>query len=233
MQINAREKVEAALDAINRHGDAINGMITVTADLAREAADEADRAAAEGRWLGLLHGLPMAIKDNIQSAGVRTTSGSLHFKDVVPNQDAFVMRRLNAAGAVIFGKATMHELAFGVRSDNPISGQCQNPWDLTRIPGGSSGGSGAVIAAGMVEGTLGTDTGGSVRLPAAMNGVAGLRPTHGRVPNHGSTPVSLAYDTIGPMARRVDDVARILAVIAKEEPGSAPTGPSYLGNFLP
>ena len=152
MQINAREKVEAALDAINRHGDAINGMITVTAGLAREAADEADRAAAEGRWLGLLHGLPMAIKDNIQSAGVRTTSGSLHFKDVVPNQDAFVMRRLKAAGAVILGKATMHELAFGVRSDNPISGQCQNPWDLTRIPGGSSGGSGAVIAAGMVEG---------------------------------------------------------------------------------
>ena len=233
MQINAREKVEAALDAINRHGDAINGMITVTADLAREAADEADRAAAEGRWLGLLHGLPMAIKDNIQSAGVRTTSGSLHFKDVVPNQDAFVIRRLKAAGAVILGKATMHELAFGVRSNNPISGQCQNPWDLTRIPGGSSGGSGAVIAAGMVEGTLGTDTGGSVRLPAAMNGVAGLRPTHGRVPNHGSTPVSLAYDTIGPMARRVDDVARILAVIAKEEPGSAPTGPSDLGNFLP
>ena len=233
MSINARENVETALDVIERHGNVINGMITVTADAAREAADAADRAAAEGRWLGLLHGLPMAIKDNIQSAGVRTTSGSLHFKDVVPNQDAFVIQRLKAAGAVILGKATMHELAFGVRSNNPVSGQCHNPWDLTKIPGGSSGGSGAVIAAGMALGTLGTDTGGSVRLPAAMNGVSGLRPTHGRVPNHGSTPVSPAYDTIGPMARRVDDVARILAVIAQGEPGSAPTGAPDLGNFLP
>ncbi|MBT4489555.1 MAG: amidase, partial [Rhodospirillaceae bacterium] len=122
---------------------------------------------------------------------------------------------------------------FGIRSDNPVSGQCHNPWDQTRVPGGSSGGSGAVVAAGMAQGALGPDTGGSVRLPAAMNGVTGLRPTHGRVPNHGSTPVSAAYDTIGPMARRVEDVARILAVTAHGEPGSAPGEAPDLGNFLP
>ena len=233
MPISARDNLEAALDTIERHNGAINGMITVTADQARADADAADQAAANGQWLGLLHGMTMAIKDNIQTAGVRTTSGSLHFKDVVPNQDAFVVERLKAAGAVIVGKATMQELAFGIRSDNPVSGQCHNPWDQDRIPGGSSGGSGALVAAGMAQGALGTDTGGSIRLPAAMNGIAGLRPTHGRVPNHGSTPVSAAYDTIGPMARRVSDLARILAVTASEGPGSAPTSGPDLGNFLP
>jgi aspartyl-tRNA(Asn)/glutamyl-tRNA(Gln) amidotransferase subunit A len=233
MPPSARDNLEVALAAIEAHDSAINGMITVTAEQARQAADAADKVAADGGWLGLLHGMTLAIKDNIQTVGVRTTSGSLHFKDVVPNQDAFVVQRLKAAGAVIVGKATMQELAFGIRSDNPISGQCRNPWDQTKVPGGSSGGSGAVVAAGMAQGALGTDTGGSVRLPAAMNGVAGLRPTHGRVPNHGSTPVSVAYDTIGPMARRVEDVARILAVTAREEPGSAPTSAPNLGNFLP
>ena len=230
---NARENLETALTAIERHDEAINAMITVTADEARRAADAADHAAGQSRWLGLLHGMTMAIKDNIQTAGVRTTSGSLHFKDVVPILDAPVVQRLKAAGAVLVGKATMHELAFGIRSDNPVSGQCHNPWDLTKIPGGSSGGSGAVVAAGMAQGALGSDTGGSVRLPAAMNGIAGLRPTHGRVPNQGSTPVSAAYDTIGPMARRVEDVARILAVIAHDEPGMGPTRMPGLGNFLP
>jgi aspartyl-tRNA(Asn)/glutamyl-tRNA(Gln) amidotransferase subunit A len=238
MSESARENLDAALGVIERHDEAINAFVTVTADQAREAADAADHAAGEGRWLGLLHGMTMAIKDNIQTAGVRTTSGSLHFKDVVPNQDAFVVQRLRAAGAVIVGKATMHELAFGIRSDNPVSGQCRNPWDQSRIPGGSSGGSGAAVAAGMVQGALGSDTGGSVRLPAAMNGIAGLRPTHGRVPNHGSTPVSVGYDTIGPMARRVGDLARILAVTAHGgadmgEPSMAPTAAPDLGNFLP
>ncbi|MDA1097346.1 MAG: amidase [Proteobacteria bacterium] len=233
MPENARDNLEAALGVIGRHDAAIKAMVTVTAEQARDAADLADQAAREGRWLGLLHGMTMAIKDNIQTAGVRTTSGSLHFKDVVPNQDAFVVQRLRAAGAVIVGKAAMHELAFGIRSYNPVSGQCRNPWDQSRIPGGSSGGSGAAVAAGMAQAALGSDTGGSVRLPAAMNGIAGLRPTHGRVPNHGSTPVSASYDTIGPMARRVGDLARILAVTAQGEPGAAPTAAPDLGNFLP
>ena len=140
MPVSARENLETALAVIEAHDDVINGMITVTAEQAREAADAADKAAAAGGWLGLLHGMTFAIKDNIQTAGVRTTSGSLHFKDVVPNQDAFVVQRLKAAGAVIVGKAAMQELAFGIRSDNPVSGQCRNPWDQSKVPGGSSGG---------------------------------------------------------------------------------------------
>jgi aspartyl-tRNA(Asn)/glutamyl-tRNA(Gln) amidotransferase subunit A len=230
---SAEAAVEVALTAIERHNDQLGAMITPTPDEARAAAEAADRAAAEGRWLGLLHGLTMAVKDNIQTAAVRTTSGSLHFKDVVPNQDAFVVSRLKAAGAVLVGKATMHELAFGVRSDNPVSGQCRNPWDPSRVPGGSSGGSGAAVAAGMAAAALGSDTGGSVKLPAAMCGVAGLRPTHGRVSNHGATPVSPSFDTIGPLARRVADLARILAVIAGKDTADPYTGGPDLGNFLP
>lgn len=235
MTESTQKSIEQSLYAIDQYDGTINSMITVTANMARDAAKRADRAASEGRWLGLLHGITMAIKDNIQTAGVATTSGSLFFKELVPNQDALVVQKLKASGAVIIGKAAMHELAFGIRSDNPVSGQCHNPWDKTRIPGGSSGGSGAAVAAGMAQGALGTDTGGSIRLPAAMNGIAGLRPTHGRVSNQGSTPVSASYDTIGPMARRVTDLARILAVIAHEGPGAVSTStkaPS-LGNFLP
>ncbi len=229
----SRARVEAALEAIEGQNETLAAIITTTAETAREAADAADRATAEGRWLGLLHGMPLAIKDNIQTAAVRTTSGSLHFQDVVPNQDAPVVARLKAAGAVLVGKASMHELAFGIRSNNPISGQCRNPWDPSRVPGGSSGGSGAAVAAGMAAAALGSDTGGSVRVPAAMCGVAGLRPTHGRVSNQGATPVSPSFDTIGPLARRVEDLARILAVTAGRDPVDPYTRGPDLGNFLP
>lgn len=226
-------RVDACLDAIENFGATVNAMVTVTADAARRQAEDADEAARDGKWLGLLHGMPMAIKDNIATAGVRTTAGSSFFADHVPNENAAVTQRLVNAGAVIVGKATMHELAFGIRSDNPVSGQCRNPWDTSRIPGGSSGGSGAAIAAGMCVGALGTDTGGSVRLPASINGVSGLRPTHGRVPNHGSTPVSATLDTIGPMARSAADVARIFAVIAGHDGRDPVSADQPLENFLP
>ncbi len=227
------ESTNACLKSIEQFNDTVNAMITVTADAARDQARAADEAAREGRWLGLLHGMPMAIKDNIATAGVRTTAGSSFFADHVPNENAAVTQRLIDAGAVIVGKATMHEFAFGIRSDNPVSGQCHNPWDTSRIPGGSSGGSGAAIAAGMCVGALGSDTGGSVRLPASINGVSGLRPTHGRVPNHGSTPVSPTMDTIGPMARSVSDVARIFAVIAGHDARDPMSADRPLENFLP
>lgn len=226
-------RVDACLDAIENFDGTVNAMITVTADAARRQAEDADAAARDGKWLGLLHGMPMAIKDNIATAGVRTTAGSSFFADHVPNENAAVTQRLLNAGAVIVGKATMHELAFGIRSDNPVSGQCRNPWDSSRIPGGSSGGSGAAIAAGMCVGALGSDTGGSVRLPASINGVSGLRPTHGRVPNHGSTPVSATLDTIGPMARSAADVARIFAVIAGHDERDPLSADQPLENFLP
>ena len=230
---NAVAATRACLDAIERYDGTVNAMITVTADDALRQAEAADAAAREGRWLGLLHGMPMAIKDNIATAGVRTTSGSLFFADLVPNENAAVTQRLLDAGAVVVGKSTLHEFAFGIRSYNPVSGQCRNPWDPSRVPGGSSGGSGAALAAGMCIGALGSDTGGSVRLPASINGVSGLRPSHGRVPNHGATPVSPTLDTIGPMARSVTDVARIFAVIAGHDARDPLSQDRPLENFLP
>ncbi len=229
----SRAATEACLAAIDQHDGTVNAMITVTADDAIRQAAAADEAARDGRWLGLLHGMPVAIKDNIATAGTRTTTGSSFFADHVPNENAAVTQRLIDAGAVILGKATLHEFAFGIRSYNPVSGQCRNPWDPSRVPGGSSGGSGAALAADMCVGALGSDTGGSVRLPAAINGVSGLRPTHGRVPNHGSTPVSPVLDTIGPMARRVTDVARIFAVIAGHDARDPLSQDQPLENFLP
>lgn len=229
----ATARVETALAAINDWQPHVNAMVTVTADQARAEAAAADKALAEGRWLGLLHGLPMAIKDNIETAGVRTTSGSLFFKDHVPNHDATVVTKLRNAGAVIVGKCTMHEVAFGIRSHNPVIGQARNPYDLSRVPGGSSGGSGIVVATGMAEAALGTDTGGSIRLPSAICGITGLRPTSGRVSNHGCLPVSLSHDTIGPMATTAMDCARIFAVIAGYDDQDPSSERRVLENFLP
>ena len=229
----AREAVEGCLARIEALDPALNAMITTTAEAAREAADACDRAAAEGRWLGLLHGLPVALKDNIETAGVRTTSGAAYLADHIPNRDAPAAARLKAQGAILIGKANLQELAWGVVSTNPVAGQCRNPWNPARIPGGSSGGSGAAVAADMAEAALGTDTGGSVRIPAAMTGIAGLRPTHGRISIRGITPVSVAHDTVGPMARRVADVARIFAALAAYDPLDPVSRDLPLGNFLP
>ena len=143
------------------------------------------------------------------------------------------MRRLRDAGAVLIGKANMQELAFGVVTTNPVFGQCRNPWNPDHIPGGTSGGSGASVAAEMCQGSLGTDTGGSVRIPASMTGVAGLRPTHGRISIRGVTPVSVANDTIGPMAREVTDIARLFAALSGYDPKDPVSADVPLENFLP
>jgi len=230
---SCRQKVEtqiAAIDAWNPH---VNAMMTRNDDAARREADAADQAAGDGQWLGLLHGVTIMVKDNIDTAGIETTNGSSFFTGRVPNQDATVVRRLRQAGAVILGKATLHEFAFGVRSFNPVIGQARNPYDTSRIPGGSSGGSGIVVAAGMADMALGTDTGGSVRIPSSINGIAGLRPTVGRVSNHGSFPVSATHDTIGPMARTVSDVARLFAVMAAYDDADPISESRPLENFLP
>ena len=211
--ISAVEQVESCLSGITKHDDRLRATITVMADEARAAAERCDAAAAEGRWLGLLHGTPIALKDNIATAGVRTTSGSRFFADHVPDQDAAVAARLRAAGAILIAKTNLAEFALGATTQNPHYGSCRTPWDPDRVPGGSSGGSAAAVAAGMAVAALGTDTGASVRLPGALNGVVGLRPTTGRVSNHGTTPASPSLDTVGPLAYRVEDVARILAVI--------------------
>lgn len=227
------ERLERSLEATRKLNSRLKALITVDDEGARRAAATADLAAARGQFLGLLHGIPIAVKDNIDTAGLRTTYGSAFFKEHVPSHDATVVKLLRRAGAVIVGKATLHEFAFGVRSHNPVIGQCRNPWDPTRIPGGSSGGSGVAVATGMAEMALGTDTGGSVRIPAALNGITGLRPTCGRVSNQGCMPVSPTHDTIGPMARSVDEVARLFAVISGYDPADPLSEDRALTNFLP
>jgi aspartyl-tRNA(Asn)/glutamyl-tRNA(Gln) amidotransferase subunit A len=213
VETSAVGTVQHNLAQIAAHDNSIKANITVLADAALQRATELDAARAKGQWRGLLHGVTVAVKDNIDTAGVRTTSGSKFFADHVPDVDAPVVAKLKAAGAIIISKANMHEFAFGGTTQNITYGACRNPWDTDYIPGGSSGGSGAAVAAEMATVSLGTDTGGSIRLPACINGVVGIRPTSGRVSNHGSVAVSETLDTIGPLAYRAEDVARTLAVI--------------------
>ena len=212
--MTAAEATEAALARIAAVNGTYRAFATVDAKGARAAANTADRAQADGRWLGLLHGMTVAVKDNIDTAGLPTSCGSKLFEGRQPNADAPVVERLRGAGAVILGKAALMELCFGIRSADMVAGQVRNPWKPDHVPGGSSGGSAAAVALDLCAGALGTDTGGSVRIPAAFCGVSGLRPTHGRVPNRGALAVSASFDTIGPIARSVDDLARLLVVTA-------------------
>jgi aspartyl-tRNA(Asn)/glutamyl-tRNA(Gln) amidotransferase subunit A len=230
---SSAERLRLCMDSIERWNPLVNAMITVDGEGARQSAEDADRASEMGRSRGLLHGIPVIVKDNIDTAGLRTTYGSGFFKDHIPANDATVVRLLRKAGAVIVGKSTLHEFAFGIRTFNPVVGQCRNPWDLTRIPGGSSGGSGVAVATGMAAMALGTDTGGSVRVPAALNGITGLRPTLGRVSNRGCMPVSPTHDTVGPMARSVEEVALLFAVIAGYDAEDHLSESRPLANFLP
>jgi aspartyl-tRNA(Asn)/glutamyl-tRNA(Gln) amidotransferase subunit A len=216
--VSSLEATESYLERIERLDGDIGAFITVAADSAREQARAADEALESGRSLGPLHGLPVAIKDNIDTAGLRTTVGSSFFADRVPEADAEVARRLRQAGAVLLGKVTMHEFAYGATNDNAHFGACLNPWDLARIPGGSSGGSGAAVAAGLCAAALGTDTGGSVRIPAALNGVSALRPSNGRVSIRGVFPITWTFDTVGPIAHAVSDLAAFLDVLAGYDP---------------
>ena len=230
---SATERLQRSLDAIPFWDPHLKAMITVDEEGAMRAAKAADNATAAGHPRGLLHGIPMVVKDNIDTAGLKTTYGSRFFEKHVPSADADVVRRLRQAGAVIVGKATLHEFAFGIRSTNSILGQCRNPWDLERIPGGSSGGSAVALATGMAQMALGTDTGASVRIPAALTGVSGLRPTIGRVSNRGCFPLSPTHDVIGPMANTVEDVALLFSVMAGYDPEDPFSDPSELQNFLP
>jgi aspartyl-tRNA(Asn)/glutamyl-tRNA(Gln) amidotransferase subunit A len=220
---SVRNRIEAQLDRIQALNPSFHAFTTVDEAGARGRAQEIDAAEAKGRWLGLLHGMTIAVKDNIDTAGIRTACGSLLFADHIPNADAPVVERLRRAGAVMTGKAAMMELAFGVRSLDQVGGQCRNPWNPDHVPGGSSGGSAIAVALDLCDAALGTDTGGSIRMPAAFCGVAGLRPTHGLVSNRGVLPVSVSFDTVGPMARRVEDLARVLCAIAaydRDDPSS-------------
>jgi aspartyl-tRNA(Asn)/glutamyl-tRNA(Gln) amidotransferase subunit A len=208
------ELTEACLRRIDTYDPALNAFIAITRDEALADARALERELREGRWRGPLHGIPIALKDNIDTAGVRTTAASGVFSDRVPVEDAEVVVRLKNAGAILLGKLNLHEFALGGTSAVSYFGAVHNPWALDHNPGGSSGGSGAAVAADLCLGALGTDTGGSVRIPASACGIVGFKPTYGRVSNRGVIPMAWTLDHVGPMCKTVEDAAILLGVMA-------------------
>ena len=219
-EVSPVELVDACLARIEAVDDKLHAYIRVHEE-AREVARAAETMLLAGHRLGPLHGVPVALKDNIGLAGQITTAGSKVLADWRPTDDATVATRLKGAGAVIIGKTNMHEFAWGGTSANPHYGFVCNPWNTDRFPAGSSGGSGAAVAARTCYGALGTDTGGSIRLPAAITGISGIRPTIGRVSNAGVIPLAWSMDTVGPMARTVEDCAVMFNSLAGHDPRDA------------
>jgi aspartyl-tRNA(Asn)/glutamyl-tRNA(Gln) amidotransferase subunit A len=223
-EVAAAEVTRAALERIGRLNDTLRAFITVTGDEAMAAAEQVDRRVTNGHGDALpLAGVPMAIKDSFWTRGVRTTGGTKILADFVPTEDATAVARLRAAGCVLVGKSAMHEMAYGFTSRNPHHGDCRNPWDVSRIPGGSSGGNAAALATAMAFAAVGGDTGGSNRQPAALCGVVGVKVTYGRVSRYGGIPLSWSMDTVGPMARTVGDAAAMLSVMAGYDPKDSTT----------
>ncbi len=213
-EISPVELTRLCLDQIDKLNARLNAFITVLADSALAEARAAEDEMSRGQWRGPLHGVPIALKDLIDTAGARTTAASAFFKDRVPTEDADVVRRLRQAGAVIIGKNNLHEFAYGGSSLVSFFAEVHNPWDLGRIAGGSSGGSAAAVVSGMACAAIGTDTAGSVREPAALCGCVGLKPTYGRVSSRGVIPLSSSLDHVGPLAVTVADAAIVLQAIA-------------------
>jgi aspartyl-tRNA(Asn)/glutamyl-tRNA(Gln) amidotransferase subunit A len=214
-EISPVDLAHECLETIDRLNPALNAFITVTAELALQAAKLAEKEIAAGNWRGPLHGIPIGLKDLIDTAGVRTTAASAVFKDRVPTEDADVVQKLKAAGAVLLGKQNLHEFAYGASSLISHFGPVRNPANPEFITGGSSGGSAAAVASGMCYGAVGTDTAGSIREPAALCGVVGLKPTYGLVSTVGIIPLSVSLDHAGPIARTVEDAAILLDAITE------------------
>ncbi|HTY55934.1 MAG TPA: amidase [Candidatus Binataceae bacterium] len=212
------EITRACLEQVERHDRRLHGYITVLADSAMSEARHAEQSIARGEYLGPLHGIPLALKDTFAMRGVRVTAGSKLLEKNVLDYDSAVIERLRKAGVVFLGTLNMHEFAFGATTANPFYGVARNPWDQERIPGGSSGGSAVAVAASMCLGSIGTDAGGSVRLPASLCGIVGLKPTFGRISRFGTLPLSLTMDHNGPMTKTVADAAIILDAVAGPDP---------------
>lgn len=216
------------IDALNPH---LEAFVTVTVERALQEAAATDAEIAAGRWRGPLHGVPYCLKDIVQTRGIRTTAGSYILADWVPDSDATVQTRLRATGAVLLGKVNTHEFAFGATTQN-VHGKTRNPHDPNRLPGGSSGGSAAAVAAGLAAFSIGSDTAGSIRMPAAFCGIAGLKPTYGLVSAAGVVAQSFTSDHIGPMVRSVDDLTLVMAAIAGPDAADptclAPPPPDFL-----
>ena len=218
-EISPVEVTQGCLARIEKLNPPLNAFITLIAESALAEASRAEAEILRGDWRGALHGVPVALKDLIDTAGVRTTAASALYEDRVPDHDAEVVRRLRQAGAVILGKNNLHECAYGGSSLISYFGDVHNPWDVGRIAGGSSGGSAAAVAAGMTCAAIGTDTAGSVREPAALCGCVGIKPTYGRVSSRGVIPLSLSLDHVGPLTTTVEDAAIVLQAIAGYDSG--------------
>src|SRR5262245_54219331 len=217
-QVSPFELTEACLKRIEQLDPVLKAFITVTAESALEEAKNAEAEIARGEWKGPLHGIPLAVKDLAETAGVRTTAASAVLEHNVPSEDAEVVRRLRQAGAVMLGKINLHEFAYGGSGMIGHFGAAKNPWNPKHITGGSSSGSAAAVAAGLCYGSIGTDTAGSIRLPAAYCGIVGLKPSYGMVSVRGVIPLSWSHDHVGPMTRSVADAALMLQVIADYDP---------------
>ena len=218
-ELSSEELTRDCLARAHRLNPALNCFLRIEDEAALAAARRADAARAAGRPLGVLHGVPLAVKDMFYDAARETSSGSAIRRGFVGTTTAATLERLKLAGAVVLGALNMTEFALGPTGHNPFYGACHNPWNPAHIAGGSSSGSGAAVAARIVYGALGSDTGGSIRLPAAANGILGLKPTYGRVPRSGAMPLSWSIDHVGPLARTAPDLARLLGVLAGHDPG--------------
>jgi aspartyl-tRNA(Asn)/glutamyl-tRNA(Gln) amidotransferase subunit A len=213
-EISPVELVKACLAQIEKTEPSLNCYITVTREEALRAAAQAEREIMQGQYRSVLHGIPYSAKDLYHTQGIRTTAGSEILADYIPDDNATVIDRLHQAGAILVGKNNLHEFAYGTTNENDYFGPCRNPWNTRMIPGGSSGGSAASVAAGSSVFSLGTDTGGSIRIPAALCGVTGIKPTYGRVSKQGVIPLSWSQDHAGPIAKSVWDAAAVLTAIA-------------------
>jgi len=217
-EISPVELFNEAMERIHRLQPKLNSFITITEEEARKAATEAEREIRKGRYRGPLHGIPISIKDLFATRGIRTTAGSKVLAKWIPDYDATAVAHLQQAGVVLVGKTNMHEFAYGVTNENPHFGPARNPWDPTRIPGGSSGGSAAAVGSFQCAASLGSDSGGSIRTPAAVCGVVGLKPTYGRASRYGAIPLAWSLDHVGPLTKSVEDAAIMLAAIAGPDP---------------
>lgn len=226
-EVSPVDLIDTVMKRIERFNPSLNAYLTVLGQ-SRDEARQRQEEIAQGKHRGPLHGIPVSLKDLILTKGIHTTCGSKILRDYVPDEDAAIVQKLRDAGAVIVGKTNLHEFAFGVTSNNPHFGPVRNPWNLECIPGGSSGGSGAAVAAGLGCMSIGSDTRGSIRIPAAACGVVGLKPTYGLVSMYGVVPLSWSLDHVGPLTRTVEDAALVLAAIAGydgRDPASAEHGP--------
>jgi aspartyl-tRNA(Asn)/glutamyl-tRNA(Gln) amidotransferase subunit A len=217
-EVSPVEVVDAHLARIEATDGVLNSFITLLPDQARAAAQQAEAQIQSGNYYGPLHGIPVGLKDLFNTSGVRTTSGSRIFDDFIPEWDSTVAARFQQAGAILLGKLNTHQFAYGATGENPDYGHMHNPWNPELITGGSSGGSGSAAAAGQCTITMGSDTAGSIRIPAALCGIVGLKPTYGRVSRYGLTPFSWCMDHPGPMVRTVEDAALTMNAIVGYDP---------------